>query len=202
MRIEIKKIEEIKNLISGEKIFIFSCDNCGFESFEKKNKEVFFYLAELKTDIVGIYNLTKDKCNVGSLKKIIDEIGDDINRADNILTFTCGGLPQILPNYIKKPVIPATNTLKIEPGRSLGSFARLCSACGECWIYYTGNLCMEKLCPKKMRNGPCGGAEDGICEVYERLCPWVILFRTNRISEEDFLKIIPPKDFSKILLQE
>jgi uncharacterized Zn finger protein (UPF0148 family) len=52
MRIEIKKIEEIKNLISGEKIFIFSCDNCGFESFEKKNKEVFFYLAELKTDIV------------------------------------------------------------------------------------------------------------------------------------------------------
>ena len=201
MRLEIKPAEEVKNFVKGNKVFVFSCDNCGFIDVEEKNQQVLRFVEGLGYELVGMYTLKKDDCNVGSFLRIINNL-NEINEADAILTFTCGGLPQIIPNYIKKQVFPATNTLKIEPGRSLGSFARLCSACGECWIYYTGNLCMEKLCPKKMRNGPCGGAEEGICEVFNRLCPWVILFRNKRITEEEFLRIIPPKDFSKILLQE
>lgn len=202
MKIEFKSVEEIKKFVKGSKVFIFSCDDCGFNNFEEKNSKILEYVKILGYELVGIYTLSKEECNVGNFMKVLTKIEKEIYNADSILTFTCGGLPQIIPNYVKKLVFPATNTLKIEPGRSLGSFARLCSACGECWIYYTGNLCMEKLCPKKMRNGPCGGAEEGICEVYNRLCPWVILFKNKRIREEDFLKIVPPKDFSKILLQE
>ncbi|MFN3699648.1 MAG: methylenetetrahydrofolate reductase C-terminal domain-containing protein [Dictyoglomus sp.] len=199
MRLEFKNIEEIKEFIKGNKIFVFSCDECGFKKVEEKNKKILDHIKDY--ELIGIYTLYKEECNVGNFVKILKNL-EEVNKAETILTFTCGGLPQIIPNYIKKFVIPATNTLKIEAGRELGSFARLCSACGECWIHYTGNLCMEKLCPKKMRNGPCGGSEKGMCEVYKRLCPWVILFRNKRISEEEFLKIVPPKDFSKILLQE
>ncbi|MGB9787447.1 MAG: methylenetetrahydrofolate reductase C-terminal domain-containing protein [Dictyoglomus turgidum] len=201
MRLEFKPIEEIKGFVKGNKVFVFSCDNCGFAKVEEKNQQVLDYISALGYKLVGMYTLKKEECNVGSFLKIVKDL-KGVNEAEAILTFTCGGLPQIIPNYVKKQVFPATNTLKIEPGRSLGSFARLCSACGECWIYYTGNLCMEKLCPKKMRNGPCGGSEEGMCEVFNRLCPWVILFKNKRITEEEFLKIIPPKDFSKVLFQE
>ncbi len=202
MRLEIKSKEEVRIFLKGNKVFIFSCDNCSFVDIEDKNRKIFSYLDDFGLEVMGIYNLAKEKCNVGALKNILREEKENLEKAESIITFTCGGFPQILPNYLNKPVVTATNTLKIEPGRSLGSFARLCSACGECWISWTGNLCMEKLCPKKMRNGPCGGSKYGICEVYDRLCPWIILYKTKKFTENDFLRVIPPKDFSKILLQE
>lgn len=199
MRLEFKKFEEIKSFLEEDKIFVFSCDNCGTEDIKDKNRKITEFLNNNHLKILGIINLNPEKCNIFSLREIIDK--EYIMETRFVLTFTCGGLPQVLPSIINAKVIPAVNTLKIETGRKLGSFARLCSACGECWIHLTGNLCMEKLCPKKMRNGPCGGAKDGFCEVYDkRLCPFVILFRKE--GEDVFINLIPPKDFSKILLQE
>ena len=42
-----------------------------------------------------------------------------------------------------------------------------CSMCGQCILRSTGLVC-PMGCPKQMRNGPCGGCLDGICEVYRR----------------------------------
>lgn len=198
MRWEFKRCGEIREFVKGEKVFVFSCDSCGTDNIEEKNKKIDEFLKNCGFEKVGIINLSPEKCNVYSLREILKK---EFVETEFVLTFTCGGLPQVLPSYINSKVIPGVNPLKIEAGRKIGSFAKLCSFCGECWIHYTGNLCMEKLCPKKMRNGPCGGAEDGYCEVYEkRLCPFVILFRKE--AEIAFKEIIPPKDFSKILLQE
>lgn len=51
-----------------------------------------------------------------------------------------------------------------------------CSMCGQCILRSTGLSC-PMGCPKQMRNGPCGGCIDGICEVYRhepkpRPCAW------------------------------
>lgn len=62
-----------------------------------------------------------------------------------------------------------------------------CQRCGECILSSTAFVCSQK-CPKRLRNGPCGGAgEDGSCEVYpERKCVWYkIYYRSkffNRVS--------------------
>ncbi|MEN2983875.1 MAG: methylenetetrahydrofolate reductase C-terminal domain-containing protein [Dictyoglomaceae bacterium] len=195
MKLEIKSWEEIESFI-GKEVFVFSCNSCGREDIDRKNIKIKEFLEAHGIKILGIINLEPKYCNINSLRKILEE---NFISSNFVLTFTCGGLPQVLPSLINSKVIPAVNTLKIELERKLGSFARLCSACGECWIHYVGNLCIEKLCPKKMRNGPCGGAKDGYCEVFkERICPFIILFK----KKGEIKDIIPPKNFSKILLQE
>ncbi len=48
-----------------------------------------------------------------------------------------------------------------------------CQRCGECILSHTAFICSQR-CPKRMRNGPCGGTGlDGSCEVYpDRRCVW------------------------------
>ncbi|PMQ02187.1 MAG: hypothetical protein CBR30_00575 [Dictyoglomus sp. NZ13-RE01] len=199
MKWKFKNCSEIKKFLTNNKVFVFSCSGCNTEDIEEKNRKIEEFLKDCGLERVGIINLEPEMCNIYSLREILSK--EFPNNIENILTFTCGGLPQVLPSYIKGNIIPAIDPLKMELGKKLGSFARLCVYCGECWIHYTGNLCMEKLCPKKMRNGPCGGAKDGFCEVYDkRLCPFVILFKKD--NERAFQDLIPPKDFSVILLQE
>jgi hypothetical protein len=53
-----------------------------------------------------------------------------------------------------------------------------CQRCGECILSHTAFICSQR-CPKRLRNGPCGGTRvKGRCEVYpERMCVW---FRIHR----------------------
>jgi len=48
-----------------------------------------------------------------------------------------------------------------------------CHMCGQCILSYTALTCPMN-CPKKIRNGPCGGTRpNGKCEVYpKRACVW------------------------------
>jgi hypothetical protein len=48
-----------------------------------------------------------------------------------------------------------------------------CQRCGECLLSHTAFICCQR-CPKRLRNGPCGGTRDnGHCEVFpERFCVW------------------------------
>lgn len=59
-----------------------------------------------------------------------------------------------------------------------------CQRCGECQLSSTAFICSQN-CPKRLRNGPCGGTgEDGSCEVYpERKCVWYrIYFRSKLLN--------------------
>lgn len=62
-----------------------------------------------------------------------------------------------------------------------------CQHCGECILSHTAFICSQR-CPKRMRNGPCGGTgEGGTCEVYpEQKCVWNTIHRRakflNRMS--------------------
>lgn len=54
-------------------------------------------------------------------------------------------------------------------------------SCGQCIVAYTGLSCPMN-CPKKMRNGPCGGVRrDGKCEVDPQMdCVWVQAWQGNK----------------------
>lgn len=56
-----------------------------------------------------------------------------------------------------------------------------CQKCGECLLSHTGFVCSQR-CPKRLRNGPCGGtSDDGRCEVYpERKCIWYMAYKRAR----------------------
>ncbi len=58
--------------------------------------------------------------------------------------------------------------------------------CGQCIVGFTGLSCPMN-CPKKMRNGPCGGVRaDGGCEVKpEMACVWVLAWEGNKRMKGD-----------------
>ena len=57
-----------------------------------------------------------------------------------------------------------------------------CQRCGECILSHTGFICSQR-CPKRLRNGPCGGTrEKGYCEVFpERRCVWHRIHNRSRL---------------------
>ncbi len=52
-----------------------------------------------------------------------------------------------------------------------------CRDCGDCSLPDIAYLCPESHCAKNQRNGPCGGAHDGRCEVGDRPCVWAEAYR-------------------------
>ena len=72
-----------------------------------------------------------------------------------------------------------------------------CMNCGDCALFDLAYICPMSQCPKNQRNGPCGGSNDGWCEVYpnERKCVWVRAYdRLKAYKEEDKISdyIVPP----------
>jgi hypothetical protein len=57
-----------------------------------------------------------------------------------------------------------------------------CQQCGECILSSTAYICSQN-CPKRLRNGPCGGTrEDGSCEVYpDRKCVWFRIHARSKL---------------------
>jgi hypothetical protein len=57
-----------------------------------------------------------------------------------------------------------------------------CQRCGECILSHTAFICSQR-CPKRLRNGPCGGTRpDGHCEVFpDRRCIWNWIYRRSKI---------------------
>jgi methylenetetrahydrofolate reductase (NADPH) len=57
-----------------------------------------------------------------------------------------------------------------------------CQHCGECLLSSTAFICSQN-CPKRLRNGPCGGTgADGSCEVFpDRKCVWYRIYFRSRL---------------------
>jgi methylenetetrahydrofolate reductase (NADH) len=71
-----------------------------------------------------------------------------------------------------------------------------CQACGNCVLGHLEYVCPQ-TCPKQLRNGPCGGTDQGRCEVTpEKPCIWVAVYdRAKAASALDALKTyVPPPD--------
>ena len=67
--------------------------------------------------------------------------------------------------------------------------ANKCQGCGDCSLAELAFLCPEAGCPKGMRNGPCGGSFDGICERQDRKCFWTkVIKRLDRDGELEKIK--------------
>ena len=72
-----------------------------------------------------------------------------------------------------------------------------CRMCGQCILSDTGMTCPMN-CPKKLRNGPCGGVRpDGGCELDPAMrCVWVEAWTGSRRmrNKAGIAKLQPPLD--------
>ncbi len=75
-----------------------------------------------------------------------------------------------------------------------------CSMCGNCILQTTTYIC-PMLCPKGLRNGPCGsGSEDHCCVNPGRPCVWHLIYRRAEAMEnlEGLLEVQAPLDWSRV----
>jgi methylenetetrahydrofolate reductase (NADPH) len=73
-----------------------------------------------------------------------------------------------------------------------------CQACGNCVLGEMEYVC-PMTCPKNLRNGPCGGTFNGMCEVIpDKPCIWVKVYETAKAGDrvENLKLYIPPRDLS------
>ena len=86
--------------------------------------------------------------------------------------------------YITKPIIPALDTLFIGVEESAGRFRETCGQCGHCVLGDTAGICPVVSCHKGLLNGPCGGTNDGKCEVDKEMdCAWTLIHERLKAQE-------------------
>ena len=77
-----------------------------------------------------------------------------------------------------------------------------CRNCGDCRLSDLAYLCPQSGCAKFLLNGPCGGSQDGWCEIYpgQKRCFYVRLYeRLTRDEIEELFsgETLPPRDWSR-----
>lgn len=74
-------------------------------------------------------------------------------------------------NTDKKPAAAVAHALHVLE-RTAKSAGFGCRDCGDCALPDCAFLCPSASCSKGARNGPCGGSDDGRCELHDKDCLW------------------------------
>jgi hypothetical protein len=133
---------------------------------------------------------------------LVQENNSSIQSAQAILVMACAlGVHRMSRDVINKPVIPALDTLFIGMDDGQGSFHEVCAQCGQCVLGEMADICPITACHKGLLNGPCGGTNNGKCEVdKERDCAWTLIY--NRLKDQNRLdtmrKYQPPKNYQVV----
>ncbi|MCS7279314.1 MAG: methylenetetrahydrofolate reductase C-terminal domain-containing protein [Thermodesulfobacteriaceae bacterium] len=126
-------------------------------------------------------------------------LGELGKQVDAIVSLACGvGVNFIADLYPEVRIFPGVDTTFYGANVALGEWIEKCRGCGECIIDMTGGLCPIARCAKVLLNGPCGGSQNGRCEVREDMpCVWhLIVERLTKRGELDrLMEIWGPKDW-------
>ena len=179
-----KPAEEIDRLLNGlGRVFIIGCGTCttltrtGGEPEVRAMKDRLSSQGKLVTGTmilpVACDNLTGEALN---------EYGQQLDQADVLLIMTCAFGVQTIASQLKRMVVPALDTLFIGKESGIGQFDEICTQCGTCILGETGGICPVTSCHKGLVNGPCGGTNNGKCEIDpEKDCAWTLIY--NRLKE-------------------
>ncbi len=204
-----KPMEEIVGALEAyHRIGVVGCDGCAKACATGGTAQVEVMVKDLKQ--AGkeiIFDVTPERtCFMNKSRDAFDPRREDLNKAEALLVLGCGGAVQIVRQLTEEygmtiPVKSGVDSVGHMDTLVFGEFAlEQCSECGECLLNETGGICPFTKCAKSLLNGPCGGAQDGKCEVdRERDCAWVLIYnRMKALGELDRLRrSIPAKDHSK-----
>jgi len=199
LRSEQKPFEEILGYLEGEdKVFVLGCDGCAQSSQTGGMPQVLVMRERLEgagKTVTG-HSVIDFLCQKALVASRLQPLEEKVMEADSLLALTCGVGVQSVAAMVKRPVYPGCNTINLGGSRGEWQGSERCMECGDCLLYYTGGICPLTACSKSLRNGACGGASNGKCEVSpEKPCAWELIYaRLKEIERLDLLKkFIPPK---------
>ena len=201
---ERKPFEEIKGLIADDrKVLILGCGTCVAICFAGGEKQVGLLATELRMTRQMEGNpieITEETVERQCEWEFVDPVEEQVQNADVILSMACGiGVQTIAERFPGVRVVPALNTSFLGQPVEQGVWSERCLACGDCVLGTTAGICPIARCAKSLLNGPCGGSQEGKCEVNPDLdCAWQVIYdRLKAMGRlDDMIEITPPKDWS------
>jgi hypothetical protein len=199
---EQKALGEILESLEGhERVFLVGCGICATTwgtGGEKEVADMEARLVEAGKVSAGWIVTDESTCDTRTTRRQLRRNRDAVASADAILVLSCGAGVQTVAGLADVPVYPALNTLFLAQLQNLSVCDERCRLCGACILAETAAICPITLCPKGLTNGPCGGYEDGKCEVdRDRDCAWVAIYeRMESLGQRArFVAIREPKDW-------
>jgi hypothetical protein len=198
-----KSFDEIKEqLADSDRLFIVGCGTCATmtrtggidQVLEMKDR-----IQELGKWVSG-WTVIPTACDEMTEVTMKENRGA-IQNASRILAMTCALGVHRMSLYIDHPVIPVLDTLFIAVEDTPGLFREVCAQCGQCLLGETAGICPITTCHKGLVNGPCGGTNNGKCEVdKEKDCAWTLIY--ERLRDQDRLDLMrkyhAPRNFNVV----
>ena len=187
-----KPEDEIERLLEGsDRFFVIGCGTCVTltrTGGEPEVKEMAEYLSNQGKLVTGHVILPVACDNLTG--EAIREYGQQIDQADALLIMTCAFGVQTIARQVTKVVVPALDTLFMGKETGVGRFDEICTQCGTCIIGETGGICPVTSCHKGLLNGPCGGTNNGKCEIdTKKDCAWTLIYeRLEKLGKLDLMR--------------
>jgi ferredoxin len=200
---EQKPLNEILDMLpAGKKLLVVGCDTCVAVCLAGGEKEVKLLVSLIRMSDKKMKSVEGVSIERQCDKEFLGEIAAKVAKSDIVLSTACGVGVQMMSDYFEgKRILPALNTQFMGSNEGAGYWMERCLGCGDCMLDITGGICPKTRCSKGLLNGPCGGSENGKCEVDpENLeCGWNLIF--ERLKElnmlDKMMKIQPPNNWSK-----
>ena len=200
---ERKPLSEIMEMVAPyQKVLILGCGTCVTVCFAGGEKEAKILASEMR--MASKTQDTEREVTDFTIQRqceweYIDPIREMIESADVIVSLACGiGVQAIAERNPDVMVVPGVNTTFLGMPTEPGVFAERCQACGDCVLDTTGGVCPVARCAKSLLNGPCGGSQNGKCEVDpDTDCAWQLIYdRLVKLDQLDrMLQVEPAKDW-------
>lgn len=200
---EQKSLDEIKTLIGGaQNVLVLGCGTCVTVCFAGGDKEAAILASSLRmsTKLDGTpKNVTHKTVQRQCEWEYLDQVAEEVNDVDLVLSLGCGiGVQAAAEHFPNTWVVPGLNTTFLGIPTEQGVWDERCAACGDCILGLTGGICPIARCSKSLLNGPCGGSEDGHCEINpETPCAWQLIYdKLNSAGKlEVLMSLQPPKNW-------
>jgi len=198
-----KPFDEIDNMLKGyKKVLNVGCGTCVAVCLAGGEKEVEILNSEidmarkLADDPIIIEGITIERqCD----REYLEALDSKVEEYEAILSMACGvGVQFLAERFPQIPVFPAVDTSGLSANQAVGWYEERCRACSSCVLGLTGGICPVTMCAKGLYNGPCGGTNQGSCEIDKNQpCAWYMIYErlSNQGRLDNILAITPPMDW-------
>ena len=205
---ERKSITDIWQMIEPfKRIALIGCRGCVTVCMAGGAKEVAVLAAALRLaahergrELVVFEEMVERQCEYEFIRPLQRSYPQE-QAVEGLVSLACGiGVQALAECFPHLPVLPGLNTSFLGMPERSGVWVERCHACGQCILDSTGAICPIARCAKNLLNGPCGGSQEGMCEIGNGVeCAWHLIYeRLARLNRLDSLQSLAlPKNWAK-----
>jgi len=192
---ERKPLDEILMMVKPyPRLLILGCGTCVSVCMAGGEKEVEILASQLR--MAHEKKGEEHKIETATIQRqcdreYIEPALTKIREADAIVSLACGVGVQYVTEVAGDTtiVLPGVNTEFYGANLDAGVWAERCAGCGECILHLTAGVCPIARCAKRLLNGPCGGSQEGRCEINREVeCAWQLIYQ--RLEERGQLELL------------